>query len=72
MYEFKCNEFLLSFIGIGNEELCYEDFNVYRLLDVLEILFLNIDGCFVCFGGNIILVGKMKDNYFIFDLYFRI
>lgn len=66
MYEFKCNEFLVSFISIGNEELCYEDFNVYILLDVLQILFLNIDGCFVYFGSNIIYVGKMKENFFIY------
>lgn len=30
-----------------------------------------IDGCFVCFSENIMIVGKVRGSYFLFDLYFR-
>lgn len=30
-----------------------------------------IDGCFVCFGGNMFLIGKIDQEFFIFDLYVR-
>lgn len=34
-------------------------------------MFIDFDGCFVCFGGNIILVGDIGSGLFIFDFYFR-
>lgn len=31
-----------------------------------------MDGCFICFGGNILLCGVLKYGFFMFDFYFRI
>lgn len=36
------------------------------------MVLIEIEGCFVCFVGNIFLIGKINDVYFIFDFYLRI
>lgn len=49
----------------------FVDFNVLLFKEVLYFVLIDIDGCFVCFGGNIMLIGRMISGFFIFDFYFR-
>jgi hypothetical protein len=50
-----------------NIDINYDDFNAYSLFEALQIAFGDLDGCFVCFGGNTFLVGKSVDGFFTFD-----
>lgn len=46
-------------------------FNAKPLKEALCCSLSNTDGCFICFNGNTMLVGKVNQEYFIFDSHSR-
>lgn len=70
IYVFKVDEFLISVI-LFSKEVNYVDFYVLLLNEVLEIFFGEMDGCFVCYGGNFFVIGKFEYGFFLFDFYLR-
>ncbi|XP_078315563.1 uncharacterized protein LOC144619975 [Crassostrea virginica] len=70
LYQFHANDSLASVI-LANEGLDYAEFNALPLDEALQIALTDTDGCFVCFGGNSLLIGKTEDGFFAFDSHSR-
>ncbi|XP_062580569.1 uncharacterized protein LOC134242498 [Saccostrea cucullata] len=70
-FEFTVKVSVPSLISLSEEEPCYEDFNAYPLFEALQMALHETVGCFVCFGGNTLVVGKTTDGFFIFDSHSR-
>ncbi|XP_078311297.1 uncharacterized protein LOC144618640 [Crassostrea virginica] len=70
LYEFHSNESLASVI-MADEGLDYAGFNALPLDEALQIALTDTDGCFVCFGGNSMLIGKTENGFFAFDSHSR-
>ncbi|XP_062573153.1 uncharacterized protein LOC134235086, partial [Saccostrea cucullata] len=70
-FEFTVKVSVSSLISLSEEEPCYEDFNAYPLFEALQMALHETVGCFVCFGGNTLVVGKTTDGFFIFDSHSR-
>ncbi|XP_062579865.1 uncharacterized protein LOC134241859 [Saccostrea cucullata] len=69
-YEFKMQRTLTSVI-LSEEGFNYSDFGAYCLKEALQLAVTETDGCFVCFGGNTLLIGKTEDGFFTFDSHSR-
>ncbi|XP_062579086.1 uncharacterized protein LOC134241009 [Saccostrea cucullata] len=69
-YEFHASETYASVV-IADDSLNYADFNALPLFDALRLALTDTDGCFVCFGGNTMLVGLTESGYFAFDSHSR-
>ncbi|XP_062574797.1 uncharacterized protein LOC134236639 [Saccostrea cucullata] len=70
-FDFTVKVSVPSFISLSEEEPCYEEFNAYPLFEALQLALTETHGCFVCFGGNTLLIGKTTDGFFIFDSHAR-
>lgn len=70
-FDFSVKTVVPSLISLFDEEPCYSDFNAYPLLEGLQMALHETDGCFVCFGGNTLLIGKTDQEFFIFDSHAR-
>ncbi|XP_062606132.1 uncharacterized protein LOC134267940 [Saccostrea cucullata] len=70
-FDFTVKVSVPSFISLSEEEPCYEDFNAYPLFEALQMALTETNGCFVCFGGNTLLIGRTTDGFFIFDSHAR-
>ncbi|XP_062572298.1 uncharacterized protein LOC134234263 [Saccostrea cucullata] len=70
-FDFTVKVSVPSLISLSEEEPCYEDFNAYPLYEALQMALTEADGCFVCFGGNTLLIGRTTDEFFIFDSHAR-
>ncbi|XP_062612107.1 uncharacterized protein LOC134273904 [Saccostrea cucullata] len=70
-FEFTVKVSVPSLISLSEEEPCYEDFNACPLFEALQMTLHETVGCFVCFGGNTLVVGKTTDGFFIFDSHSR-
>lgn len=71
IFEFCRRELIFSIIYLFGDELNYIDFGVCLFLEVLIMVLNDIDVCFICFGGNLLLICKIDNGYFLFDFYFR-
>ncbi|XP_061191743.1 uncharacterized protein LOC133199982 [Saccostrea echinata] len=69
-FEFRTNETLSSVILPGNG-FNFAEFGAYSLDEALGIALAETDGCFVCFGGSTLLIGKSGDSFFSFDSHSR-
>ncbi|XP_078328196.1 uncharacterized protein LOC144623624 [Crassostrea virginica] len=69
-YKFRSNNELTSVI-LPNANLDYADFNALPLDEALQIALDDTDGCFICFGGNTMLIGKSDNHFFTFDSHAR-
>lgn len=70
-FDFTVKIVVLSLISLFEVEPCYADFNAYPLLEGLQMALCEADGCFVCFGGNTLLIGKTDQELFVFDSHAR-
>ncbi|XP_062581095.1 uncharacterized protein LOC134242909 [Saccostrea cucullata] len=70
-FDFTVKTSVPSLISVSAEEPCYEDFNAHPLFEALQIALTETNGCFVCFGGNTLLIGKTNDGFFSFDSHAR-
>ncbi|XP_062596168.1 uncharacterized protein LOC134257593 [Saccostrea cucullata] len=70
-FDFTVKVSVPSLISLSAEEPCYEDFNAYPLFEALQVALTETNGCFVCFGGNTLLIGKTNDGFFSFDSHAR-
>ncbi|XP_061169173.1 uncharacterized protein LOC133178496 [Saccostrea echinata] len=70
-FEFKVKLAVSSLISLSDEEPCYEDFNAFPLFEALQMVLVGTNGCFVCFGGNTLLVGRTSKGFYIFDSHSR-
>ena len=66
LYDFISNDTLASVI-MADEKLNYAGFNAWPLDEALQIALTDTDGCFVCFGGNSMLIGKTENGFFAVD-----
>ena len=69
-YEFHANDEFTSVI-LPNDRLNYAEFNALPLDEALQVALADTDGCFVCFGGNTMLIGKADNHFFTFDPHAR-
>ncbi|XP_062580136.1 uncharacterized protein LOC134242119 [Saccostrea cucullata] len=69
-YEFTTMRSLTSVI-LSEEGFDYSDFGAYCLEEALQLALTGTDGCFVCFGGNTLVIGKTEDGFFTFDSHSR-
>lgn len=69
-YQFHANESLASVI-LDDHGLDYAEFNALPLHEALQVALTDTDGCFVCFGGNTLLIGKLESGFFSFDPHSR-
>ncbi|XP_061185136.1 uncharacterized protein LOC133193183 [Saccostrea echinata] len=70
-FDFTVKVLVPSLISLSEEEPCYGDFNAYPLFEALQMALTETNGCFACFGGNTLLIGKTNDGFFIFDSHAR-
>ncbi|XP_062598312.1 uncharacterized protein LOC134259730, partial [Saccostrea cucullata] len=70
-FEFKVKLSVSSLISLSDEEPCYEDFNAFPLTEALQKVLEGTRGCFVCFGGNTLLVGRTNEGFYTFDSHSR-
>lgn len=70
-FEFKVKLAVSSLISLSDEEPCYEDSNAFPLFEALQMVLAGTSGCFVCFGGNTLLVGRTRKGFYIFDSHSR-
>ena len=56
---------------LPNSNLDYTEFNALPLYEALQVALSDTDGCFVCFGGNTMLIGKTGNHFFTFDPHAR-
>nr|XP_022310999.1 uncharacterized protein LOC111116305 [Crassostrea virginica] len=66
----QVNDELTSVI-LPNSNLDYTEFNALPLDEALQVALADTDGCFVCFGGNTMLIGKTGNHFFTFDPHAR-
>nr|XP_022331917.1 uncharacterized protein LOC111129740 [Crassostrea virginica] len=66
----EVNDELTSVI-LPNSNLDYTEFNALPLDEALQVALADTDGCFVCFGGNTMLIGKTGNHFFTFDPHAR-
>ncbi|XP_062614313.1 uncharacterized protein LOC134276047 [Saccostrea cucullata] len=69
-YQFHANESVASVI-MANDCLNYAEFNALPLYTALQVALTDTDGCFVCFGGNTMLIGSTESGFFAFDSHSR-
>lgn len=69
-FEFLSNESRTSVI-LPDQHINFTEFDALPLQQTLTNTLENTDGCFVCFGGNTLLIGKTKNGFFSFDSYSR-
>ncbi|XP_062618494.1 uncharacterized protein LOC134280069 [Saccostrea cucullata] len=69
-YQFHANESVSSVI-MANDCLNYAEFNALPLDNALQVALTDTDGCFVCFGGNTLLIGSTESGFFAFDSHSR-
>ncbi|XP_062576240.1 uncharacterized protein LOC134238134 [Saccostrea cucullata] len=69
-YEFQSHRTVTSVI-LSEEGFNYSEFGAYCLNEALELTLTETDGCFLCFGGNTLLIGKADDCFFTFDSHSR-
>lgn len=70
-FEFTTNSTLATIVCLSDDQPSYADFNALPLYEALQISLVDTDGCFVCFGGNTILIGKTNGVFFTFDSHSR-
>ena len=73
LFHFSYRDSFSSLIpSCNNEEMPdLSQFNAKPLKEALMLSLSNSDGCFVCFGGNTMIVGKFMEGYFLFDSHSR-
>ncbi|XP_062571568.1 uncharacterized protein LOC134233602 [Saccostrea cucullata] len=69
-FEFRAIETLSSVI-LSNSEFNFAEFGAFSLDEALHIALAETDGCFVCFGGNTLLIGKSENGFFTYDSHSR-
>lgn len=69
-FEFLSNESRTSVI-LPDQHINFTEFDALPLQQTLTNTLENTGGCFVCFGGNTLLIGKTKNGFFSFDSYSR-
>ncbi|XP_062615266.1 uncharacterized protein LOC134277003, partial [Saccostrea cucullata] len=69
-YQFHANEAVASVI-MATDCLNYAEFNALPLDKALQVALTDTDGCFVCFGGNTMLIGSTENGFFAFDSHSR-
>ncbi|XP_062614203.1 uncharacterized protein LOC134275940 [Saccostrea cucullata] len=69
-YQFHANKSVASVI-MANNCLNYAEFNALPLYEALQVALTDTDGCFVCFGGNTMLIGSTERGFFAFDSHSR-
>lgn len=69
-YKFHADESITTVV-MADDNLNYADFNALHLDDAIQIALADTDGCFVCFGGNTLLLGKTECGFFAFDSHSR-
>lgn len=69
-YKLHANESITAVI-MANDNLNYADCNAVHLDDAIRIALPDNDGCFVCFGGNTLLLRKTECGFFAFDSHSR-
>ncbi|XP_062609537.1 uncharacterized protein LOC134271330 [Saccostrea cucullata] len=69
-YQFQAKEAFTSVI-LADNGFNYSEFNALPLDEALQIALANNDGCFVCFGGNTMLIGSTDNGFFTFDSHSR-
>lgn len=70
-FEFCRREPISSIIYLSGDEPNYIDFGACPLLEALTMALNDTDGCFICFGGNSLLISKTDNGYFLFDSHSR-
>lgn len=65
-FEFCRREPISSIIYLSGDEPNYNDFGACPLLEALTMALNDTDGCFICFGGNSLLIGRTDNGYFFF------
>ncbi|XP_062602076.1 uncharacterized protein LOC134263711 [Saccostrea cucullata] len=69
-YQFHADESFASVI-LADNGVNYAEFNALPLDDALQVALTDNDGCFVCFGGNTMLIGSTESGFFAFDSHSR-
>ncbi|XP_062611086.1 uncharacterized protein LOC134272924 [Saccostrea cucullata] len=69
-YQFHANQTYASVI-LANDGINYAEFNSLPLDEALQVALSDSDGCFVCFGGNTMLIGVTGSGFFAFDSHSR-
>ncbi|XP_062613488.1 uncharacterized protein LOC134275232 [Saccostrea cucullata] len=69
-YQFHAKESFASVI-LADNGVNYAEFNALPLDDALQVALTDNDGCFVCFGGNTMLIGSTESGFFAFDSHSR-
>lgn len=69
-YTFQPNESITTVI-LADVGFNLADFNALPLKEALHLALTDTDGCFVCFGGNTMLIGRMTSGFFTFDSHSR-
>ncbi|XP_078320119.1 uncharacterized protein LOC111115941 [Crassostrea virginica] len=70
LFQFRANEPVASVIN-AQDGVDYAGFNALPLDAALQISLSDTDGCFVCFGGNSMLIGKTENAFYTFDSHSR-